>query len=204
MLGECFIDPDLAAAAAKKTRVTPALIIFRRYYPIRISGIHLIEEEMLEKWGSVTTGSAKEDVAIASGMRTANFTIAGMAVVLAEGATFTVASPEVASEIFDIIQKHLQGWMMSINNSFNKRTAPMQGLRELEALAEYLYPFAMRHRNAIEVESHLFRALRDRIGTRSSIRRNPLPLKVKGEEPQLKPYQPYTEDMSNELKKRGG
>lgn len=202
MLGECFVDPDLAKAP-KKTRVTTAMIIFMRYYQIRISGIHLIEEEMLEKWGSVTTGSAKEDVAIASSVRTANFTIAGMAVLVAQGATFVLSNPEAADEIFDVIQRHLRGWMTTINASFNRRSAPMEGLRELEALAEYLYPFVMRHRNATEVESHLFRSLRDRIGTRS-LRRTPKPARVKGEEPALKPYQPYTTEMDTELKKRGG
>lgn len=201
MLGHAFVDPDMAKAP-KKHIVTPAAIIFHRYYLVRISGLHLIDEGTLERFGTVTSGSVADDTAIASAVRTINCTIAGMAVFLAEGATFSVEDSEKANEIFDTIQSHLVAWIGTIDSSFNRRSAPIQGLRELEALAEYLYPYAMRHRNATQPESHLYRSLRNMVSRRGNVTRNVEPEQDKKKELVIKPYQSITDDMTKELEKR--
>lgn len=200
MLGHAFVDPEMVIPE-KKIPTTPAQIIFHRYYQVRISGLHLLEEATLEKFGAVTSGSSKDDVSIASAVRTANLTIAGMAELLGEGATFSVENPEKASEIFDVIQDHLIRWINNVEGSFNRRSAPLEGLRQLETLAEYLYPYAMRHRNASYSESHLYRSLRDAISRRGSIR-----LAAEKKDPKqelvIRPYKSITDDMTKELEKR--
>lgn len=201
MLGHSFVEPDMVMPT-KNAKTSPAQIIFHRFWPVRISGIHLLDEGTLELFGTVTSGSVKDDVAIASAVRSAAFTIAGMAVMLKEGATFTLADPATASEIFNIIQDHLLAWIRQIDGSFNRRSAPLEGLRELEALAEYLYPYAMRHRNAKQPESHLYRSLRDAISRRGTIRQGGAEEKEKQEELAIRPYKSITEEMSTELDRR--
>ncbi len=184
---------------------TTAQIIFNRLYRIRISGIHLIDEKVLEQFGTVTSGSRQDDMAIAAAPVFAHATIAGMATFLADGATFEVDSADAANEIFEVIQQHLLAWSNSIHQSFNKRDAPMEGLRELERLAEYLYPVAMRYRSADQQESHLYRGLRDIIRRRGGAR---LPtVKETPKEPtqtveSLRSYYSIADDMTKTLQKR--
>jgi len=184
---------------------TPAQIIFNRLYRIRIAGIHLIDERVLEQFGTVTTGSRQDDIAIAAAPMFAHATIAGMATFLSDGATFELESTEKAHEIFEVIQQHLLAWSASIDQSFNRRDAPMEGLRELERLAEYLYPVAMRYKAADQHESHLYRGLRDIIRRRGGAK---LPtVQETPKEPtqsveSLRSYYSIADDMTKALQKR--
>jgi len=186
----------------KRVPVTPAQIIFHRYYPIRISGLHLLDEESLEHFGTVTTGNVKDDVIMQSSLRDAQMTIAGMATLIAEGATFTLQDREAADEIFDVIQQHLNQWAKAVNESFNALDIPMEGLRELETLAQFIYPHAMRHRNATRAESQLYRSLINMVSRRSIVTRA-VETNMKGEEArEIEPYQSITDDLTRTLEKR--
>lgn len=203
MLGESVVIPGMVKR--KRLKTTPAQIIFFRMYPIVISGIHLIDEESLERFGTVTTGRTADDLAMAAAPRAAQVTIAGMAHFLAEGANFQLTDKAAANEIFTVIQDHLMNWLREIDRSFNVVTAPVEGLRQLEALAEYLYPYAMRERNATREESHLHRSLKDLIRNRSRFR----PSETKGVEEKkrrvdevIEPYNPRLDDLTRELEKR--
>lgn len=202
MFGESVVIPGMVMR--KRVKVTPAQIIFFRMYPIVISGIHLIDEESLERFGLVTTGRNADDVAMAAAPRSAQVTIAGMAHFLADGANFQLADKKVASEIFDVIQEHLINWMRAIDGSFNVVSAPIEGLRELEALAEYLYPYAMRERNATRQESHLHRSLKDLIRGRSMFRPQEAREQKTGRKTDvtIEPYSPRLADITKELEKR--
>ena len=203
MLGHSHVIPGMVMGK-KKTPITPAKIIFFRMYRIRVSGIHLVTEGELERYGTVTTGSVKEDRAIASSMRDAHVTIAAMASLLTDGVTFFLMDTDKANEIFEVIQDHLLAWSATIDQSFNRRDAPLEGLRELERLAEYLYPYAMRYRKANATESHLNRSLRDMIAQRSRFR--PVPKKEpKGEMEDMVPsYKPIATSIEKTLERRDG
>lgn len=199
MLGHSHAIPGMVMR--KSVAASPAKIIFHRMYPIRISGIHLVNDSIQEYYGSITTGNVVDDVAMMSAPRTIQIPIAGMAVFLAEGAVFSLENPSHAEEIFDVIQQHLIAWIRSVDNSFNKRSAPLEGLRELEALAEYLYPHVMRQRNATTTETHLYRSLRDVINRRNSFSLTK-PTKEKKVDLILEPYHSIAEDLAKELDKR--
>lgn len=189
-----------------KTNVTPASIIFHRYYLIRTSGLNLISEKSVELFGTVTTGVVADDIAMQSAMRTAQATIADMAVLLSEGASFTVESAEKANEIFDWIQRHLEQWNRVVNSSFNANDVPIQGLQELEALAQYLYPVAMRVRQSTRVESFLYRSLLDLVTRRNTIiNRDAKPSKPgreKTETEEVQPYRSISDDLVRTLEQR--
>lgn len=200
MVGQSFVIPELVAAP-KKTHVTAAQIIFFRYYTIQISGLHLIEEQRLDLFGMVTTGKRQEDLALTSVIRTAQMTIAGMAELLAEGATFMLENAQVASEIYDVIQEHLIDWSRAISNSFNRMQAPLEGLQQLEALAQYIHPHAMRYRRATNTEAQMYRSLQSIISSRGLVRRNQRKAEQLLDQP-IPEYSSLTEGMQDELKKR--
>lgn len=187
----------------KKIKSSPALIIFHRYYVIRTSGLNLLSEKAVELFGTITTGVKADDEAMQSAIRVAQATIADMAEMLTQGATFTVESPEKANEIFDVIQRHLEQWSRVVNSSFNANDVPMKGLQELEHLAQYLYPYAMRLRKATRVESHLYRSLLDMVSKRQSvIDRTMYDKKSTDEDTKIEPYRSITEDLTRTLEQR--
>lgn len=202
MLGHSHVIPGMVMG--KKAPITPAKIIFHRMYQIRVSGIHLVTEGELERFGTATTGNLQEDRAIASSVRDVSITIAGMAMILADGATFALVDARKADEIFEVIQDHLLAWAASIDQSFNRRNAPVDGLRELERLAEYLYPYAMRQRKATGNDSHLNRSLREMISRRSHFRLQ-AKKEVKSELEEVIPaYKPLAGKMEEKLERRNG
>lgn len=187
----------------KRIKPSAAMIIFHRYYEIQISGMHLLSEATLERFGSVTTGSTQDDHAIQASVTTAQFTIAGMAMLIKEGATFTVANRAVADEIFGHIRTHLEQWVRVTNNSMNPVDVPVEGLMELEELARHLYPHAMKNRGASKVESSLHQSLLDMVKNRSTIRIADNKQSGEKSASEIESYNPITEDLTRTLEARG-
>lgn len=121
---------------------TAAYKIFHYDFECRIAEMHLNSEECLRMTGTLTTGNAAWDRALATQLRDVRLTIAAMAEYVAEGATFSITKPEDSAKIYRLIKEHLDEWMVHTQNSLHALDVPTDDLRKLDQLAGYVYPHA--------------------------------------------------------------
>lgn len=205
-LGESFVIPGMRMRKGNAP-TTPARIIFFRQYPVIVSGLELLDEHCVEQFGLPSVGKNSDNVALLSKPRYANMTIAAMAIFVKDGARIALTSKKDADEIFSVIHEHLSLWSREVNSSFNSSFIPMEGLRELEELAQHLYVDVMRQRKCNGSESYLVRSVMDYIRNSSPITSRAMELLDKDipkeQDDSIVPYKSISGDLEELLEKRG-
>ncbi len=205
-LGESFVIPGMRMRKGN-VATTPARIIFFRHYPVIVSGLDMLDEHCVEKFGLPSVGKNSDNVAMLSKPRYANMTIAAMAIFVKDGARIALASNKDADEIFSVIHEHLSLWSREVNSSFNSVHIPLEGLRELEDLAQHLYVEVMRQRKTTGTESYLVRSVMDYIRHSSPITNRTLELQKQSDpnpvDDSIVPYKSISGDLGELLEKRG-
>lgn len=124
---------------------TPAYKIFHHEFDAAVPHMFVYTEEFMRNSGMAMSDPIY-DQRLPNQLIGGRFTIAQMAELLDEGATIRLERPEDAKVIYDIISEHLESWSNTMNNNsqFGSKTAPVEDLMKLSALADNLYGYAKR------------------------------------------------------------
>ena len=124
---------------------SPAYKIWHYTFTCTIAQMFLVTAEFLEQGGSITSGSASIDRQMANNIVQVQLTPAAMAGYLAEGATLALVEMEDAAKIYQMIHDHLSQWQRELQFNPHVVTAPIEDLRQLDALAAAIYGQARFH-----------------------------------------------------------
>ena len=144
---------------------TAAYKIFHYNFEVTIPSMYLYSERYLDVFGMETSGDTSIDEGYATAPTRAYLTIAAMATYHNEGADIGLINPEDSLRIYNYVNEHLTEWNKTMRFDVNRREAPTDDLRALDAFAKAIYPTARHYMTAEPVASSLFAAL-DNIGTR--------------------------------------
>ena len=136
------MDPATILPRRNVKNHSAAYKIWHYTFTCTIAQMHLVSAEFLEQGGSITSGNPAIDRQMANNIVTVQITPAAMAGFLAEGATLALVEMSDAAKIYQMIHDHLSDWQRALQNNPHVIKAPVDELRQLDALATAIYPQA--------------------------------------------------------------
>lgn len=113
---------------------TAAYKIFNIYYECYVANMHLVSDEQLDVYGSLTN-DPNTDRALAHENSVALLNIATIADFHDQSITVTLVDPAKSKDIYELIVEHLTDWQNHLMNNHNGPGAPQEDLRKLDNLA---------------------------------------------------------------------
>lgn len=185
---------------------TAAWRLFHIKYAVRVPQIFMYGKPYLEKHGYHISGDVGLDHERLMETTTMRQTVAGLAVLLDDGAPIDIVDMKDSVAIYDDIQQHLRDWEIQVRGAMHPdEVPPIEDFRALEAIAITLHDYA-KHYEPNEITGN---ALRDRLIAMNR-RRNPvrtdryLRQKITNEQGHLKPYTSIVDRIEQALYGGGG
>jgi hypothetical protein len=152
----------MAKAPPDPKSQTAAFKIFNNHWLCFVRQIDLVSKEYLEVGGVITSGIKEIDRTAMMAYVPCRPTIVQMAILVDEGAPIRLKDPNDAPKIYNTIRQHLVDHAKACEYDINKSKVPVDDLRKLDVLAEYVYPISRGMLLANGPEEHEFhRRLRE-------------------------------------------
>ena len=132
----------MAPGPVDPSKQTAAFKIFQYHWLCSVQSIHLSSKEYLKEGGYVTSGIKEIDRAAMNAFVPIRPTIVQMAIFVDDGVPIRLKDPNDAPKIYHIIRQHLNDHAKAAEYDINKSKVPVDDLRKLDALAEYIYPIS--------------------------------------------------------------
>ena len=96
--------------------------------------------------GNMHNGSEEADEAALQRPEMRRIDIGSMCTVLHKGGQFSLAKADDATAIYELVTKHLDGFVELSKQRYNIELPPIEQLAALDTLAVHLYPMYLRYR----------------------------------------------------------
>lgn len=123
--------------------------VFKIYYSIRISKMHTIAHSILNEYALPQSGDAEVDAQLFEQPIDMLVTPAGMAMYLAEGASFQINNLEDMETVYTDVHVLLEHIAGVLNDQWTQGfKPPIKDIIALDSLCNSLYPYVMQIREA--------------------------------------------------------
>jgi hypothetical protein len=112
--------------------------LFKYKFPVEVREIYLMDEVLMDEYGTPTTGNDQLDAMYVSQTSTVMLTPAQLYEVYGKGGGWRFIKPRDSVTVYEIICGHIDDWKNN-SNRINGKKAPMEDLRGLDRMAAAIY-----------------------------------------------------------------